>query len=203
MMRAVSEKYSWVNDDRHSLEDFSISSIFPENLKCDESLAQMFVPFRFTHIQHLKDPEKFLGISLKASPEIKEKEEKTENSKKSAFSFSQFASSEKNLKVILKMFKKTVKNISKEEKKQDNYNFKSLTFWHQKCLAAILPFAYCEEKSFSQVSLTRTDTSSTAPGSCWETLHGWPLLWCSWPSWSLRLRRRILTSKRPGDFSAD
>lgn len=144
----LSRKYFWVKDDEQTLRNFELSSIYPENLKFDESHAKEFAPFRFTPLHSLA-PVPVAGVSTSGSD--LPGEAMPDSAPRQMF----WVQSEPVLKGILKFFKKNQKGISKEPADEMLSFFESLSVWHQKCLVAVLPFGYCAHKDYSLVLLIK------------------------------------------------
>lgn len=145
----VRQKFSWVKDDEQTLENFEISAIFPENLKCDESLAHLFEPFRFAPVESIARA----GNAHPSSPSTT-RDGPSENMSTPAAKYMFWTQSESVLKAILKFSKKNRKGLLKERADDMRAFFEPLSLWHQKCLTAVLPFGYCAQKDYSLVALT-------------------------------------------------
>jgi hypothetical protein len=148
-MKAMSKHFSWVNDDEQNLDNFKLSSIFPENLDIDNSLVSSFVPFKYIPIENLKSELKKSQkiVYIKGDEKEIEKIEETDKEQKVIFT----EKSEEIKKSIIKFLKKKTRNLEKEIKKENKEGFNNLSLWHQKCLASVIPFGYCDKKEFSLV----------------------------------------------------
>jgi hypothetical protein len=154
-MQIFNKTFSWINDDKQTLHNFDISSIFAENLKCDKSLVQMFVPFQYAPLKSLgvikKKPEN-LEQSNKSTSELSTDTNSNLNKIKNKYLF--LTQSDSILKSIVKFYKKNKKGLSKTINKEKNI-FTNLSLWHQKCITSVLPFSYCDQKNYSLVYLKK------------------------------------------------
>lgn len=151
-MAILSRQYSWVNDNSQTLDHFELSSIFPENIDFDDSLANMFIPFRFTPISHIRTELTKIENEYKKDKKSEKKDESNKNSKNNK-KFLFIEKSEEVKDLLLQIIKKKRRSIEKETSKDPKKGFKLLSLWHQKCLFSVTPFGYCDKKNYSLVSL--------------------------------------------------